>query len=57
MVGQDSDTDGFLPRADLLIYRGDEPLVQVFDGLELQFEITVVAGFVAGFNVNETLPS
>ena len=53
MVGEYSDADGLVPGAYLFIYRSDEALVEVFNGLELQFEVAVVAGFVAGFNVNE----
>ena len=53
MVGEYGYADGLVPRANLIIYRGDEPLVKILDGTELQFEVAVVAGLVAGFNMDE----
>ena len=53
VVGQYGDGDRLWPSAHLFIYRSDEPLVEVFDGTQLEVEVTVVTSFVAGFDMYE----
>ena len=53
MIGQHSDTNGFLPLTYLIIYRSYQSLVEILDGLHLQFQITVVSGLIARLNMYE----
>ena len=53
MVRQHSDAYRLSPRRHLFIYWGDEPLIQILDGLQLQFQITVVTCLVARLYVYE----
>ena len=53
MIRQHGDAYRLVPRLHLFIYRGDEALIEILDGLELQIQVTVVTGLVAGLHMNE----
>ena len=53
VIRQYCDTYRLIPRLHLFIYRGDEALVEILDGLELQIQISVVTSFIACFHMNE----
>jgi hypothetical protein len=53
MIRQNGDTNGFLPRAYLIIYWGNQSLVKILDGLHLQFQVAVMSRFIAGLYMYE----
>ena len=53
MIREDSDTYGLIHRHYLIIYRGNESLVEILDGLQFQFEVTIVACLVARLYMDE----
>ena len=53
MIWQYGDAYRLVPRLHLFIYRGNEALVKIFDGLKLQIQISVVTSFVACLHMNE----
>ena len=55
MVGQYGYADGLSPSFNLAIDRCYQTLVQIFYGLELQVQVAVVTGLVAGLYVYSTL--
>ena len=51
MVGQYCQAYGLVHLKDVLVDGLDESLVQILDGFQLQFQVAIMSGFVAGFNV------
>ena len=53
MIRQNSYAYGLVPGLHLIIYRGNESLVEILDGLKLQFEVSIVACLVARLHMHE----
>ena len=53
MVGQHGDAYGLFPSRHLIIYRGNETLIEILNGLELQVEVAIVTSLVAGLHMDE----
>ena len=53
VVGQHGDADVLLPVLHLIIYGCYQPLVQILDGLQLQLQVAVVTGLVAGLYMHK----
>ena len=53
MVGQDGDAHGFVPCLHLVVDRGHDAAVEILDGADLQVEVAIMTGFVAGFHMQK----
>ena len=53
VIGQHSNADRLVPRRHLIIYIGNESLVQILNGLYLQFKVAVVTSLVAGLHMDK----